>query len=243
VSRAARFSPRDARDRLIVALDTASPAEAEALVGRLGEAVTFYKIGMELVFAGGLPLVGDLAASGKRVFLDMKLLDIDNTVAGAVRAITGLGAFFTTIHAYPRPMRAAAEARGDAPTGLLGVTVLTSLDDADLARAGYAEGASALVARRAGEAREAGLDGLVLSAQEIGRVRELVGRDMLLVVPGIRPAGAAAGDQKRVATPEAAVAQGADYLVVGRPVSQADHPGRAAEAIVADIERGLDRAG
>ena len=236
---AERFRPRDARDRLIVALDLASVGEAERLVASLGDGVTFYKIGMQLAFAGGLGLVGKLAASGKRVFLDMKLLDIDNTVESAVRSIAGLGATLTTIHAYPTAMRAAVLGRGEDGPGLLGVTVLTSLDDADLRAAGYAEATASLVARRAADARAAGMDGLVCSPLEAASVRGAAGPELLVVTPGVRPSGAAAGDQKRAATPSAAIAAGADYLVVGRPVTAAADPRGAAAAIVAEISAAL----
>jgi orotidine-5'-phosphate decarboxylase len=163
-----RFAPRDARDRLIVGLDVESVEAARRIVAALGEAVSFYKVGMQLVFAGGLPLVGELVAAGKRVFLDMKLLDIDNTVTSGVKSMTALGVTFTTIHAYPQAMRAAVAGRGAGGPGLLAVTVLTSLDDADLAAAGYSEGAAALVARRAADARAARMDGVVCSPHEIG---------------------------------------------------------------------------
>jgi orotidine-5'-phosphate decarboxylase len=233
------LQPRDPRDRMIVALDLPDVASAEAMVFALGDAATFYKIGMQLVFAGGLGLVGDLLASGKRVFLDMKLLDIDNTVESAVRSIAGLGVTLTTIHAYPTAMRAAVSGRGESGPGLLGVTVLTSLDDADLRAAGYAETAAALVARRAADAKAAGMDGLVCSPLEAASVREAAGPDLLIVTPGVRPSGAAAGDQKRAATPAAAIAAGADYLVVGRPVTSAVDPRAAAAAVVAEISAAL----
>jgi orotidine-5'-phosphate decarboxylase len=233
------FQPRDARDRCIVALDLPTVGAAQALVRDFGEAVTFYKIGMQLVFAGGLDLIAPLAAAGKRVFLDMKLLDIDNTVAHGVESIAGLGATLATIHAYPKAMRAAVKARGDRPLGLLGVTVLTSMDDDDLFAAGYRSDVSSLVASRAADAAEAGMDGLVCSAREAAMVRRAAGPDLILVTPGIRPAGADAGDQKRTLTPGEAIANGSDYLVVGRPVTAADAPARAAEAIVAEIEAAL----
>ena len=234
-----RFRPRDARDRCIVALDLPNVGTAQALVSDLGDAVTFYKIGMQLVFAGGLDLIAPLIAAGKRVFLDMKLLDIDNTVAHGVESIAGLGATFTTIHAYPKAMRAAVTARGARPLGLLGDTVLTSMDDDDLFAAGYRSDVSGLVASRALNAANAGMDGLVCSAREAEMVRRAAGPDLLLVTPGIRPAGADAGDQKRTLTPGAAIANGSDYLVVGRPIAAADAPARAADAIVAEIEAAL----
>jgi len=238
-----RFRPREPRERLIVALDLPSVGEAERLVTALGGTVTFYKIGMQLAFAGGLELVGRLAGEGRRVFLDMKLLDIDNTVYEAVRSISALGAAFTTIHAYPQAMRAAAAGRGAAPLGLLGVTVLTSMDDADLADAGYGRPAAELVVERARAAAAAGMDGIVCSPQEAAQVRAAIGPDLVIVTPGVRPAGTATGDQKRVMTPAQAILAGADYLVVGRPVSQAREPRAAAEAIVAEIETALTGQG
>ena len=236
---AGRFMPRDARDRCIVALDVANVGAAQTLVRDLGEVVSFYKIGMQLVFAGGLDLIAPLNAAGKRVFLDMKLLDIDNTVAHGVESIAGLGATFTTIHAYPKAMRAAVKARGALPLGLLGVSVLTSMDDDDLAAAGYRSDVTSLVASRAADAGQAGMDGLVCSAREAAQVRRAAGPDMVLVTPGIRPAGADTGDQKRTLPPGAAIANGSDYLVVGRPIAAADAPAKAAEAIIAEIEAAL----
>jgi orotidine-5'-phosphate decarboxylase len=209
------------------------------MVEAFGEGVSFYKIGMQLAFAGGLPLVGELAAAGKRVFLDLKLLDIDNTVAGGVASIAQLGAAFATIHAYPKAMRAAVAARGDASLGLLAVTVLTSMDDADLREAGYAESAAALVARRTADARAAGMDGIVCSPREARAVRGIVGPKMAVVTPGIRPAGSANGDQKRLTGPAEAIRAGADYIVVGRPVTGATDPSATARAIVAEIEAAL----
>ncbi|HSG96073.1 MAG TPA: orotidine-5'-phosphate decarboxylase, partial [Afifellaceae bacterium] len=203
---AGHFQPRDARDRCIVALDLPSVGAAHALVRDLGDAVTFYKIGMQLVFAGGLDMIAPLTAAGKRVFLDMKLLDIDNTVGHGVESIAGTGATFTTIHAYPKAMRAAVNARGDRPLGLLGVTVLTSMDDDDLVAAGYRSDVSSLVESRAADAAEAGMDGLVCSAREAAQVRSAAGPNLVLVTPGIRPAGSNAGDQKRTLTAGAAIA-------------------------------------
>ena len=223
------------RDRLIVALDVPSIPAASALVERLGDAVSFYKIGYQLAFAGGLPLAETLVGAGKQVFLDLKLHDIGNTVEKGVESVARIGATFVTVHAYPQTMKAAVAARGSAGLRILAVTVLTSYDDADLGAAGYALGVSALVARRAAQAREIGVDGLVSSAEEAAALRSLVGTSMALVTPGIRPAGAAAGDQKRVMTPARAIAAGADYLVVGRPIVEAADPRAAAEAIVAEI--------
>ncbi len=228
-----------ARDRLIVALDVARLAKAEDLVERLGDTVSFYKIGLELIHAGGLPLVGRLVAGGKKVFLDAKLLDIDNTVAGAVRSIARSGATFATVHAYPKAMRAAVAARGSADLKLLAVTVLTSMDDGDLADAGYGGSLRDLVRRRAEEARAAGMDGIVASPAEAALVRQAAGPDLAIVTPGIRPRGSDAGNQKRAATPAEAIAAGADYLVVGRPISAAADPLAAARAVAAEIAEAL----
>jgi len=226
-------------DRLIVALDFASVGEAERLVERVGEQVTFYKVGLQLVFAGGLPFAAALAGAGKKVFLDVKLLDIDNTVEGAIKSIAAMGVTFATVHAYPKAMRAAVAARGAAALQLLAVTVLTSMDDADLAAAGYRDGASALVARRARDARDAGVDGIVASPAEATAVRDIVGPSVAIVTPGIRPVGSEAGDQKRIATPAAAIHAGADHLVVGRPITAASDPKAAAKAIQHEIAEAL----
>jgi orotidine-5'-phosphate decarboxylase len=222
------------RERLIVALDLPSVEAAEALVARLGDAVSFYKIGYQLAYAGGLSYTRKLTGVGKQVFLDLKLHDIGNTVAQGVKSAARLGATFLTVHAYPQTMQAAVEARGGA-LRILGVTVLTSYDDSDLKAAGYDTSVKALVARRAEQARALGVDGLVCSPEEAANVRVIAGASMALVTPGIRPAGAEAGDQKRIMTPAAAIAAGADYLVVGRPIVVASDPCAAAEAIVAEI--------
>ena len=222
-----------ARDRLIVALDVETVEAARALVSTLGDAVSFYKIGMELAYGGGLTLAQDLKDAGKRVFIDLKLHDIGATVERATRQIARMGMDFLTIHAYPQTMAAARAGAGDLK--LLAVTVMTSYDDADLAEAGYAYGVADLVARRAAQARAAGIDGLILSPLELAAIRPVVGPDMLLVTPGVRPAGADAGDQKRVMTPAQAVAASADHIVVGRPITRAADPRAAAEEIVAEI--------
>jgi orotidine-5'-phosphate decarboxylase len=219
---------------LIVALDVPSVAAAEAVVTRLGNAATFYKIGYQLAFAGGLSLAPSLIRSGKQVFLDMKLHDIGNTVARGVESVAKLDVTFLTIHAYPQTMRAAAEARAGSALRLLAVTVLTSYDDTDLSEAGYDAGVKDLAARRARLAHAIGIDGLVCSPNEASALRLLVG-DMTLVTPGIRPAGAASGDQKRVMGPGQAIRAGADYLVVGRPIVEAVDPGAVVESIVAEI--------
>lgn len=223
------------RERLIVGLDVPTVAEAESVVAELGEACNFYKIGYQLVYAGGLEFARELSADGKQVFLDMKLLDIDNTVAKGVESIARMGMAMLTIHAYPKAMRAAVDAARGSSLRLLGVTVLTSMDDDDLTEAGYGETAAHLVARRAADAREAGMGGIVCSAAEAARVREIVGPDMAVVTPGIRPAGADHGDQKRVVTPAAAIRSGASHLVVARPVIGASDRRAAADALVAEM--------
>jgi orotidine-5'-phosphate decarboxylase len=230
------------RERLIVALDLPSVEAAEALVARLGGAVSFYKIGYQLAYAGGLSYAQKLTAAGKQVFLDLKLHDIGNTVAQGVKSVGRLGATFLTVHAYPQTMQAAVDARQGA-LRILGVTVLTSYDDSDLMAAGYATSVKALVARRAEQAHALGVDGLVCSPEEAANVRAVVGAGMTLVTPGIRPAGAEAGDQKRIMTPAAAIAAGADYLVVGRPIVAAADPRAAAEAIVAEIAQQARKEG
>jgi orotidine-5'-phosphate decarboxylase len=231
----------DPRERLIVALDVASVAEAEALVARLGETVSFYKIGYQLAFAGGIDFARVLAGAGKRVFLDLKLHDIGNTVARGVESVARLGVSFLTVHAYPQTMHAAVDGRKGSALRLLAVTVLTSYDDADLAAAGYDFTVSELVGERAAQARDVGIDGLVCSGEEAAMLRPVVGSGMVLVTPGIRPAGAVAGDQKRVMTPSAAIAAGADHLVVGRPIVAASDPRAAAQAIVTEIDRATQR--
>ena len=229
-----RLAPRE---RLIVALDVPSVAEAEAIVVRLGESVSFYKIGYQLAFAGGIDFAKVLAGAGKRIFLDLKLHDIGHTVAKGVESVAALGASFLTVHAYPQTMHAAVDARKGSPLRLLAVTVLTSYDDADLAAAGYDFTVSELVGERAAQARDVGIDGLVCSGEEAAMLRPIVGAGMVLVTPGIRPAGAGAGDQKRIMTPMAAITAGADHLVVGRPIVAATDPKAAAEAIIADIAK------
>ncbi len=227
------------RERMIVALDFPNVRQAEAMVETLGDSVVFYKIGLELVYGGGLGLAERLIAAGKQVFLDLKLHDIPNTVERAAAQVGQIGASLLTVHAYPQTMRATRKALEGSKTKILAVTVMTSYDDADLAEAGYGIGVSDLVARRAEQARDIGIDGLILSAEEVAAMRALVGPDMLLVTPGIRPQGGAMGDQKRVVTPAAAIRAGADHLVVGRPVTQSTDPWRAAQAITEEIAGAL----
>jgi orotidine-5'-phosphate decarboxylase len=227
------------RDRLIVALDLPGVEAAEAMIGKLGESVTFYKIGYQLAYAGGLPLVRRLADDGKKVFIDLKLHDIGNTVARGVESIAKLGATFLTVHAYPQTMKAAVEARAGSNLKILAVTVLTSYDDGDLHAAGYRLNVTDLVEARAQQAQVLGVDGLVCSPEEAASLHKIVGHQMSLVTPGIRPAGAASGDQKRIMTPGRAIGAGADYLVVGRPIVEAADPKAAAEAIQAEIKQSL----
>jgi len=234
--------PRSAipsKDRLIVALDLPGIEPAQAMIERLGDSVTFYKIGYQLAYAGGLSLVRDLRASGKQVFIDVKLHDIGNTVARGVESLSSLGATFLTVHAYPQTMQAAVAARGHSGPKILAVTVLTSYNETDVQEAGYRHGVADLVTARARQAKALGVDGLVCSPEEAASLRAIVGEEMSLVTPGIRPAGSATGDQKRIMTPSLAIAAGADYLVVGRPVTEASDPKAAAEAIHAEIARAL----
>jgi orotidine-5'-phosphate decarboxylase len=225
----------DATQRLIVALDLPEIAAAEALAERLSDCRAVLKIGHQLAYTGGLALAERLIRAGRPVFLDLKLHDIPRTVEEGVRSLAGFGATFLTVHAYPQTMRAALAGRGTSGLKLLGVTVLTSMDDGDARAAGYGAGVADLVAARARDAAACGIDGLVCAAPEIAALRRIVTPETALVVPGIRPAGAAAGDQKRVATPGEAIAAGADFLVVGRPITGAADPLAAARAIAAEI--------
>jgi orotidine-5'-phosphate decarboxylase len=224
------------RDRLIVALDVPTVGEAARIVGELDDAVSFYKIGYQLAFAGGLDFAQELIRAKKNVFLDMKLLDIDNTIAKAVENVAKTGVSMLTLHAYPKAMRAAVEAAKGSPLCLLGVTVLTSMDEQDMLDAGYEYDPHTLVLRRAEQARAAGMGGIVCSAEEASAVRKIIGADMALVTPGIRPLGADRGDQKRVVTPPEAIRRGASHLVVGRPITAAADRRQAALAILAEME-------
>jgi orotidine-5'-phosphate decarboxylase len=208
---------------IIIALDVPSVAEARGLVSGLGNEGAFYKVGLELYAVGGMDFVRELKAQGKRVFLDLKLYDIGEQVKRAVAAISNVGVDFLTIHAVNQVMRAAVEGR----TGslkLLAVTVLTSFDENDIRDEGYSLTLPEVVEKRVGHAMEAGVDGIVCSSLEVAKVRAMTGPKMKLVIPGVRSAGKSTGDQKRVATPADAVANGADYLVVGRQVTRAEDP-------------------
>ena len=223
------------KDRIIVALDVPQVDEARALIKKLGDSVGVYKIGLELLFAGGLMLAEELAKDGRRVFLDAKLLDIEATVERATAAIARTGAHFLTVHATDRKtLDAAVRGRGDTALKLLGVTVLTNLDRADLSQQGIEMPPLALVQERARLSQDAGLDGIVASGKEAAALRERL-RNFLIVTPGIRQEGTDVQDQTRVVTPASAVKAGADYLVIGRPITRADDPRAAAEAIAAEI--------
>lgn len=227
-------------DRLIVALDLPTAHEARALVEKLGETVTFYKIGHELLFSGGLELARELKSQGKRVFLDMKLLDIGNTVEKATANIAARDLDYLTVHGTDhKTLDAAVKGRGQSRLKLLAVTVLTNLQPADLAEQGITSSPREIVLRRARLAMEAGFDGVIASGAEAAAVRAIVPPAFLIVTPGIRPAGSRAGDQARVTTPAEAIQDGASHLVVGRPISGAANPRAAAEAITADIAAAL----
>lgn len=228
---------RDPRSRLFVALDLPDAAAARALVDRLGDSVDCYKIGLELLFGGGLELARALRAEGRTIFLDMKLLDIPNTVEKAVSNVAALGLDYLTIHGTDRKtLDAAVKGRGSSSLKLLAVTVLTSLDARDLSEQGIGRSTPAeLVLHRARLAKAAGVDGVVASGQEAGLMRAEVGTDFLIVTPGIRLAEGPDGDQARVMTPGRAIAEGASHLVVGRPITAAADPRKAAQAFAAAI--------
>ena len=234
-----------ASDTLIVALDVADAATARGLIAHLGDTASFYKIGHELLFAGGLELAAELKSAtraaadtaGKRVFLDMKLLDIGNTMERSVANAARMGVDFVTIHGHDsKTVRAAVAGRAGSPLKLLAVTVLTNLDAADLAEHGTSLSPAELVLRRARIAQDAGADGVIASGHEAAAIRAATGPDFLIVTPGIRPAGSAIGDQNRVMTPSEAIAAGANHIVVGRPITAAADPRAAARAILRELE-------
>lgn len=225
--------------QLIVGLDVSSRARAEEIVSLLGDSVDFYKIGYQCFYgADGFALGKDLLKAGKKVFFDLKLLDIDNTVEQGVAAIAATGATMLSVHAYPQCMRAAMRGAAGSELCVLGISVLTSMDDADVAEAGFARDTAGLVALRAQQARDAGIGGLVSSPHEAEMVRTIVGSNMAIVTPGIRPAGAPLGDQKRAMSPADALAAGATHLVVARPIIAAADPSAAARAILAEMNSG-----
>jgi orotidine-5'-phosphate decarboxylase len=225
-----------AKDRLIVALDMPTSEEAQRLVAKLGESISFYKVGLELLFAGGLELARALKADGKHVFLDMKLLDIGNTVERAVANATEFGVDFLTVHGHDmKTLRAAVSGRSNSKLKLLAVTVLTNLTADDLRQQGSSLSPADLVLSRARLAHESGFDGVIASGQEAARIRAAIGPGFLIVTPGIRLTGSATDDQERVTTPDHAIAAGADYIVVGRPITQADDPRAAAQTFISHI--------
>ncbi|WP_214470373.1 orotidine-5'-phosphate decarboxylase [Mesorhizobium sp. dw_380] len=232
---AATMQAQSMQERLIVGLDVPTVKEAEQAVRELDGIVSFYKIGYQLAFAGGLDFARELASGGTKVFLDMKLLDIDHTVAKGVENIVKMGMTMLTIHAYPKAMQAAVEAARDSELCLLAVSVLTSMDEQDVIDAGYEYDPHTLVLRRSEQALHAGMGGIVCSAAEAEAVRRIVGPDMAVVTPGIRPAGSDHGDQKRVVTPAQAIRNGASHLVVGRPIVAASDRRAAAEAILDEM--------
>ncbi len=227
----------DVRDRLIVALDTPTVDEARSLVDRLGDHVSFYKVGLELVMQGGLDFTSELIAAGNKVFLDMKLLDIENTVERAVANVARSGVSFLTIHGTDRKtLRAATRGAAGTDLKILSVTVLTNLDETDLAdQCITAMSPADLVVHRARLAKQAGCHGVIASGNEAAAVRAAVGPEFLIVTPGIRFPSDTAGDQARVATPQSAIRDGADHLVVGRPITAADDVAAAADAFIEAI--------
>ena len=225
----------------IIALDVESAGQARALVGRLGDAARFYKVGGELYAAAGMEFVREMVGEGKQVFLDMKLYDIPETVKRAVAQVARSGVRMLTVHGSGAVMRAAVEGRAESPLRLLAVTVLTSFDQTDLADLGYPCAVSELVALRVRKAMEAGIDGIVCSPLEAAAVRALAGPGAILVTPGVRSAGAGKGDQKRVATPAEAMRAGATYLVIGRQVTRAADPAAELARILEEIRASLEK--
>jgi orotidine-5'-phosphate decarboxylase len=228
--------PVKADPRLIVALDIASRAEAESLVERLGDAAVFYKVGLQLLAVGGMETARELKRQGRQVFLDWKLHDIGATVEKATAVIAAAEAGdFITVHAEPQVLAAAVRGRGGSALKILGVTVLTSLADRDLAAIGYDASLESLVERRVRQVIEAGADGVIVSPREAALARRIGGPGLLVVTPGVRPAWAAADDQARAATPAYSLGQGASHIVVGRPVTAAPDPRAAAFAIAEEM--------
>jgi orotidine-5'-phosphate decarboxylase len=238
------MSHATARDRLIVALDVPVLDEAYRLVSVLGGSVSYYKVGLELLFAGGLDLARDLRRQGKSVFLDMKLLDIGNTVERAVDNAKELGVNMLTVHGHDlKTLRAAVTGRGSSSLKLLAVTVMTNLTADDLKQQGSTMSPADLVLHRARLAYESGFDGVIASGQEASRIRAETGPGFLIVTPGIRLPGSSTDDQERVMTPDRAIAAGADHIVVGRPITQADDPKTAADSFLHHIREALGDRG
>jgi orotidine-5'-phosphate decarboxylase len=233
----------DARDRLIVALDVPSAEEAVRLMEKMAGAVRFVKIGLELYTAAGPPIVKRAVVLGKRVFLDLKFLDIDETVRRATAQVADLGVDFLTVHANRKALQAAVKARGDGGLKLLAVTVLTNFDSADLHDMGIQWSVADLVVARAKLAAEVGCDGVVASGEEPAAIRQKLGSGLTIVTPGIRPSGKGVDDHARATTPSQAITAGADYLVVGRPIRDAADPRAAADLIVAEMQQAFDAHG
>lgn len=230
-------------ERLIVALDVPSVGEARAVVDEIGDAVCFYKIGMQLQFANGLQLAEQMVAEGKKVFLDAKLFDIDATIEKAVASVAKMGASFLTVHGNEPTIRAAVRGRGDADLKILSVTVLTSLDHHDIQALGFPCDVRELTLHRATKAAEAGADGVIASGLEVAEIKQLADQDLLIVTPGIRSAGVSSDDQKRVVTPEMAIMAGADYLVMGRQIVAATDRRGAALAAMAEMRTAFEQMG
>jgi orotidine-5'-phosphate decarboxylase len=232
----------DVKDRIIVALDVPDVEAARAVIDDLGDQAAFYKIGYELAFVGGLALARELAGCGIKVFLDLKLHDIPNTIEKGVGQIARMGMTFLTVHAYPQTLAAAARGAAGSPLKVLGVSVMTSMHDADLQNAGYGLALDDLVQRRARQTFDSGCHGLICSASDLAGVRAELGRALTLITPGIRPLGSEAGDQKRVMTPGEAIRAGADHLVIGRPIVGAQNRKAAMAAIMAEVEAAMRNA-
>ncbi|HXF92769.1 MAG TPA: orotidine-5'-phosphate decarboxylase [Nitrospiraceae bacterium] len=233
----------DARDRLILALDVPSPDEAEQLLSCVGDLVTFVKVGLELYAAAGPEMVRRLIARGKRVFLDLKFLDIEETVRRATARVAAMGVEMLTVHANRKALTAAVQGRGGAPLRLLAVTVLTNFDGNDLREMGIQRTVEDLVIARAALAAEVGCDGVVASGEEPAVIRRKVGSRLLIVTPGVRPTGTSRDDHARATTPAQAISAGADYVVVGRPIRDAADPAEAAATILAEMQTAFDARG
>jgi len=231
------MTPKAMHNPIIIALDVESAEAARQMVERIGPRVNFYKVGMELYAAAGMEVVHRLVGEGKQVFLDLKMYDIPETVSRAVAQVAKTGARFLTVHAVGSVMRAAAKAREGSSLQILGVTVLTSFGPEDMDDLGYEGTIASLVERRARKAAEIGIDGIVASPLEAAAVRAVVGPQTIIVTPGVRSAGADAGDQKRVATPAQAIHDGADYLVIGRQVTRAHDPASEVDRILTELTK------
>ncbi len=233
----------DARDRLIFALDVPTSDEAERLLSRVGDSVTLIKVGLELYTAAGPEMVRRLIARGKRIFLDLKFLDIEETVRRATARVAEMGVEFLTVHANRKALTAAVQGRGQSRLRVLAVTVLTNFDGNDLREMGIQRTIEDLVTARAALAAEVGCDGVVASGEEPAAIRRKVGSRLLIVTPGVRPAGKRTDDHARVTTPAQAISAGADYLVIGRPIRDAADPAAAAAAILAEMQAAFDARG